>query len=102
VSSSIRFAGVLLACISTVSASAETLLFSGGEWDFENGFYFIPHMLAGQCSNPPPGGHQSCVPSDYSETIGNGWQHWASFPPPDWTGPPEGWFTPGHRPRRPE
>lgn len=32
----------------------QTLLYSGGEWGFESGFYWTSHMLAGQCSNPPP------------------------------------------------
>jgi hypothetical protein len=88
---------VLLMCWFATASPAQTLLYSGGEWDFESGFYFVTHMLAGQCSNPPPGGHQSCVPADYNETVGHGWLHYASFPPPDWTGSvPIDWTTPGH------
>ncbi len=74
----------------------QTLLYSGGEWDFESGFYWTPHMLAGQCSNPPPGAEPWCVPSYKTVTLGNGWAHYVSFPPPDWTGPPYDWTVSYH------
>lgn len=60
-------------------------LHCGGEWDFENGFVFVPHVLAGQCASPPGGGHESCVPSDRLAHVAVGWHHWAAFP--DWPTP---------------
>ncbi|GMU23722.1 MAG: hypothetical protein AMXMBFR13_38000 [Phycisphaerae bacterium] len=55
-------------------------LHCGGEWDFEAGFYFTGHQLAGQCAGPPGGGNVFCVPADKWAHIGVGWNHWASFP----------------------
>ena len=67
----------------TGHVTGQTVLYSGGEWDFENGFYFTNHYLNGQCSDPPAGQHQSCVNlGPGSEEIANGWTHWAAFP--DW------------------
>ncbi len=63
-------------------ASCAGALYCGGQWEFESGFVFVPHMLAGQCASPPGGGNQSCVPADKTAQVGQGWTHWASFP--DW------------------
>lgn len=60
-------------------------LHCGGQWDFEAGFYFTPHMLAGKCAGPPGGGPISCVPSDKQAQVAVGWTHWAAFP--DWPTP---------------
>lgn len=57
-------------------------LHCGGEWDFEAGFYFTKHALAGRCEGPPAGGNVYCVPQDKTSHVGVGWTHWASFP--DW------------------
>lgn len=62
-------------------AECEGTLHCGGEWDFENGFYFTSHYLAGQCAGPP-GGAISCVPGDKKAQVAIGWTHWAAFP--DW------------------
>lgn len=69
------------------AANCAGTLHCGGEWDFENGFYFTSHYLAGQCGSPPGGGNQSCVPSNKAAQVGAGWSHWASFPT---------WATPGY------
>jgi hypothetical protein len=86
---------VLIVC--PASTVAETLLYSGGEWDFESGFYFTTHMRAGQNASPCgmhdscdqslcDKGHVTCVPADKWAQVGNGWHHWAGFPT---------WETPG-------
>lgn len=62
------------------AAECAGVLHCGGEWDFENGFYFTPHALAGQCEGPPGGGNTFCVPADKLSNVANGWTHWASFP----------------------
>jgi hypothetical protein len=93
----IGIAWVAVLLLGSLSGQAETPLYSGGEWDFENGFYFTEHMLAGQVASPCgehsscdqshcPTGHVFCVPGDKTAWVGNGWLHWASFPT---------WETPG-------
>lgn len=93
---------IAIACLAALllaglNARAETVLHSGGEWDFETGFYWTPHILAGQnaspCGEHPtcdqsycPTGNVSCVPADKLAWVGHGWIHWASFPT---------WETPG-------
>ncbi len=62
------------------AAECAGVLHCGGEWDFENGFYFTGHALAGRCEGPPGGGAVSCVPADKWAHVANGWAHWASFP----------------------
>ncbi|HOQ85471.1 MAG TPA: hypothetical protein PLQ89_07105 [Phycisphaerae bacterium] len=60
-------------------------LHCGGEWDFEAGFYFVRHHLAGRCAGPPGGGNVFCVPGDKQAQVAVGWTHWAAFP--DWPTP---------------
>lgn len=69
------------------AAQCAGTLHCGGEWDFEAGYAFSPHMLAGQCAGPPGGGAFSCVPGDKLAHVAVGWSHWASFPT---------WETPGY------
>jgi hypothetical protein len=89
--SSLGIIGVIVLVIGTVAAAqicprpqadCTGALHCGGEWDFETGFYFTPHMLAGQCAGPPGGGNVSCVPADKQAHVAVGWSHWAAFP--DW------------------
>lgn len=92
----IRFPALVLAWALTAACLAQTCplppadctgaLYCGGEWDFEAGFTFTPHMLAGQCAGPGGGGAVSCVPADKLAHVAVGWRHWASFPT---------WQTPG-------
>lgn len=62
------------------AAECSSTLHCGGEWDFEAGFYFTSHHLAGQCAGPPGGGNVFCIPADKWAHVAVGWTHWASFP----------------------
>ena len=44
-------------------------LHCGGEWDFEAGFYFVRHHLAGRCAGPPGGG-KSHLAAIFAERAG--------------------------------
>jgi len=64
------------------AADCQGALHCGGEWDFEKGFYFTKHMLAGKSEGPPTGGNVFTVPDNKQAQVAVGWKHWASFP--DW------------------
>lgn len=64
-------------------AECSGTLYCGGEWDFEAGFYFTAHHLAGQSDGPPAGGNVSTIPADKWAHVAVGWKHWVSFP--TWT-----------------
>ena len=81
----IAIAWVMALLLAGLNVQAETLLYSGGQWDFEVGFYNTPHMMAGQNAPCCP---QACedprdicpVSADKLAWVGHGWTHWASFP----------------------
>lgn len=61
------------------SSDCTGALHCGGSWDFESGFVWGPHDLAGECS-PDDGDNQACCEPNRQAHVGSGWTHWAEWP----------------------